>query len=422
MSDYAATTTPTPERTKSTHKVEVVPLVLEKHPNADRLSIARVFGFSCVTATDQWAGKDRAAYLPPDSLVDTGRPEFAFLAAEARSDGKYRIRGKKIRKALSFGLLVPAPDGAQVGDDVAARLGVEHYEPAVAGSNERGGLAMGGEVASPPAVYCVKYDLDAGRRYAQQVFRPGEPVVVTEKIHGANARYVYHNGQMYCGSRTEWKKEYPSFDHVTEDGLVAQMLERDKGRAQYPDYVPLTEEDARGRARDVIARLKAKATQKNMWWQALEATPELRAFCHDHPDVVVYGEVYGAVQDLNYGKKKGEVAFAAFDLMRDGAFLNAEECYRMLHLYGVPTVPVLTGFQPFEIHPPRLAAIPFDFNRVCEMAEGKTTVPGATHVREGCVVRPLAERYDDRLGRVCLKWVGAGYLERSKCDLAPVDD
>ena len=40
----------------SEHRVEVVPVVLEQHPNADKLSIVKVRGWQCVVATSDWAG------------------------------------------------------------------------------------------------------------------------------------------------------------------------------------------------------------------------------------------------------------------------------------------------------------------------------------------------------------------------------
>ena len=46
------------------------------------------------------------------------------------------------------------------------------------------------------------------------------------------------------------------------------------------------------------------------------------------------------------------------------------------------------------------------------LAEGPSLVPGANHVREGCVVQPIRERVDVRLGHTVLKIVGNGYLER----------
>ena len=381
------------EEKKSTHKVEVVRVNLEDIPGSDFVGLARVHGYTCVTNKEQWRGTDLlAAYLPPDSLVDVARPEFSFLARDAKADGKARIKAKRLRGVLSFGLLVPAPEGSAVGDDVSELLGVEHYDPAVRTQNaNRGGLFMGGEAATAPDVYCVKYDLEAGRRYAKQLFEPGEPVVISEKIHGANARYVFHDGRMHCGSRTEWKKEYPDYGHVTVESLAA------------------TGKVDEARAKEIVERLRDSPKTKNLWWQALDRTPALREFCERNPGTVVYGEVYGAVQDLNYGRQKGEVSFAAFDLMRDGRFLDYPESQELAH-ESLPWVPVLSaGYPGHEFY-----AEPFDFDRVCELAEGKTLVPGADHVREGVVVRPVRERRDDRLGRVVLKWVSAGYLERAK--------
>lgn len=64
----------------STHRVEVVPVVLTPHPNADTLSIIRLLdGYQVVGKTEAWADKTIAAYVPPDSLVPLDRPEFAWF-------------------------------------------------------------------------------------------------------------------------------------------------------------------------------------------------------------------------------------------------------------------------------------------------------------------------------------------------------
>jgi hypothetical protein len=71
-----------------------------------------------------------------------------------------------------------------VGDDVAEFFGVEHYEPPMRGE------CTGGEAEAAPAFLASlsKYDIDSLRRYCG-IFCPGEMVLVTEKIHGANSRY-----------------------------------------------------------------------------------------------------------------------------------------------------------------------------------------------------------------------------------------
>jgi RNA ligase (TIGR02306 family) len=318
---------------KSTHKVEVVPVVLEPHPNADSLSVVRIFaGYTCCVRTADWKGKTTGAYIPPDSVVDSRRPEFAFLA------GYERIKVKKLRGIVSMGLLIPAPPDANIGDDVADYFGVTHYEPKLP-------MSTGGETERPPDGYRPAFDVDSLRRYAH-VFEIDELVWITEKIHGASARYCWHEGRMYCGSRTEWKRE----------------------------------------------------DEKNLWWKALKAHPEIQRFCEHFPSITVYGEVYGQVQDLKYGAGKNEVRFAAFDLLQGGLWINPQAARDIGK--DLPWVPFVS-------------CRPFDLQAILDSAEGPSLVPGATHVREGIVIKPIHERTHPEIGRVCLKVVGNGYLERA---------
>jgi RNA ligase (TIGR02306 family) len=260
---------------KSTHKVEIVPFKMEKHPNADALSVVQVFGYTCCVRTVDWpADTTMAAYLPPDSYVDVKRPEFAFLAIDAKADGRARVRAKKLRGVQSFGCLIPAPPGSQIGDDIAQQLDVQHYEPPSVGEggNPKQRLYMGGEVASAPTVFTVKYDVDALRRY-NFLFAKDEVVYVTEKLDGANSRYVFSDGKMHCGSRTEWKKEYPDYSHITVEHLVANGVPEDQ-------------------APEIVERIHSKPRRRNMWWEILGNTPTLAKFCQDNPNTVVYGEAF----------------------------------------------------------------------------------------------------------------------------------
>jgi RNA ligase (TIGR02306 family) len=362
---------------KSTHRVDIVPVVLEKHDNADALSVVQVFGYTCCVRTADWQGIPLAAYIPPDSSVDARRPEFAFLAADAKEDGSVRIKARKLRGVVSFGLLIPAPPGTTVGEDVAARLGVTHYEPPIKGEGgtNRQSLYMGGEVATGPDVFTVKYDVDAFRRY-NYLFSLCETVIVTEKLDGASAKYVYKDGKMHCSSRTEWKKEYPSYDHVTVESLVAREVPEEK-------------------AREIVDRLLSKPKKRNMWWEILSRTPTLEKFCQDNPGVVVYGEVFGNVGRIKYAGPDG---FAAFDVMKDGRWVDGLVARDMLLKAEVPCVPLV-------------GTIPYDFNKICELAEGQSLYDPKA-IREGIVVKPVIERRDRHVGRVQFKCVSAAYLEK----------
>jgi tRNA-binding EMAP/Myf-like protein len=156
---------------EQTHKVEIVRVQVEPHPNADRLDICRIFGFTCCVAKGSFVDGQLAAYIQPDSVVDSKLPEFEFLA------GHERIKVKRLRGVVSMGLLMPAPEGAQEGDDVAEHYGVTHYEPPIQG--ERCGEVEGG----PIGIYAPKYDVESMYRY-KSLFVEGETVIATEKIHG----------------------------------------------------------------------------------------------------------------------------------------------------------------------------------------------------------------------------------------------
>ncbi len=382
----------------SGHKVEVVPVNLEKHPNADALSINRVFGYQVCCQTEAWKDAKVAAWIPPDTLVDTRRPEFDWL-----NDGKntlyfadgysakqkvaqgddqpvyHRVRMKKLRNVVSYGLLVPAPDGAQAGDNVADKLGTIHWNPPEPPDTK-------GEVASPPPIYFVKYDVDSFQRYAQEVFVPGEAVVVTEKIHGANGRWVFWDGQFYCGSRTEWKKEFgaaPNKDKILEDMHAAGCP---------PE-----------RMQEVQEKLEKWTATQNMWWKALRQYPDMMDWLALHPGAIMYGEVYGQVQDLKYGAKPGELKIAIFDIMIDGKWLDFKAARIAAPAPLIPWVPLVAE------------GIPFDFDKLVAMAEMKSMVPGAEgQIAEGIVVKPLVERQHDAVGRVQLKIVSQNYLGRKE--------
>lgn len=182
----------------STHAVRVVPVALEPHPNADALSIVRVGGFQCVVRTEDWRDRRLGAYVPPDSIVPEGLvPDISG-----------RIRAVRLRGEVSEGLLVPAPEGAEVGDDVMEALGVTHYEPAP---------ESGGHGAPPPPIYAPSYDVENAR--AQTPTWPiGTALVVTEKIHGESWRAVCVDGEIHVGSRTRWKARAAHFwDGLTDE-------------------------------------------------------------------------------------------------------------------------------------------------------------------------------------------------------------
>lgn len=359
---------------KTTHQVPVIEVKLLPHGNADSLSCVKVKDYVCVVATKDWKDGDLAAWIPPDSIVDISRKEFSFLP-------KKLVRAKKLREVISYGVLIPAPPESTLGDNVADILGVTHYDPEdeilEPGKNKskKESLFMEQLEKSPSGTF-PKYDVDAFLAYGRSVFIEDENTVVTEKIHGENARFVCVDGKLYAGSRSTWKREFPvcKFNE-------AELLEKIKDP-------------------DKVARVLKGNTQKNKWWEMYDKYPGLKEFCLQNSGYCVYGELYGDVKEMKYGCKPGERCFAAFDILRpEGTFLDYDEFSDKCLEYNIPQVPLLHK-------------VPFNFDTMQSFVSGPSVLCGAKHIREGIVVKPVKERWDHKVGRVCFKLVSIEYYEK----------
>ena len=321
--------------------VEVVRIgPVEKHPNADTLSITQVWGgYPAIFRTGDFAEGDLAVYVPVDSIVPDAE-RWKFL------DGNRRIKAKRLRGVFSMGLLTPIEPGMSEGDAVAEAMGITKYEPPPPrGFGFNSGPSEPQDPRFDPGCVPEYTDVEGWRRH-KTVLVDGELVIAEEKLHGMNARYVYHDDRLFVASHHRWK-------------------------------------DADG---DSV-------------WARVARELDLATKLAPHPDMAVYGEVYGAVQDLKYGAGPGELRFRAFDVMdcKSRKYLDHADARAFLASVGIEAMPVL-----YEG--------PWSADLV-SLAEGMSTLPGANCIREGFVVRPIVERYA-HMGRVVFKFVGEGYLTR----------
>lgn len=262
----------------STHECPVIKVKLEKHPGADTLSLVHIYGYTCVVRTQDWKDGDIAVYIPPD-FVCPDTEQFAFLG------DKKRIKCKKLRGIVSEGLLIKAPQESKPGDNVRDQLGIKRYNPELS----RWGNT-GGEDEIPPKLSAPYYDIENYKRY-RHLITSGENVVITEKLNGCNARFVYHDGRMRCGSHGHWKRE----------------------------------------------------SEKNLWWKALSQNIWIENWCKAHEDHIVYGECFGQVGGWRYGSESGQIKLAIFDIRYDGRWLEydyarqiSDDCIWVPELYKGP--------------------------------------------------------------------------------------
>jgi RNA ligase (TIGR02306 family) len=245
-------------------------------------------------------------------------------------------------------MLTAADPSWAEGEDVGERMAIEKYEPDADRHDSKGGNRVRvpcEDDEQDPGLAPAYTDIEGWRKWKRAI-EPGEEVVLTEKIHGANARYVWSEGRLYIGSRTRWKK----LDASTHWNTAAVY--------------------------HGLAEKLAKA-----------------------PGICIYGEVYGQVQDLKYGVA-GAARFRMFDAMDTVTrkYLDHDAVVALAATLDIDMVPeVYRG--PWS-------------EDVAAMANGASLVPGADHMREGFVVKPVRERFDLRLGRVVLKMVGEDYLLR----------
>lgn len=321
---------------KSTHRAVVVPVKLEKHVNSDHLSIVKFDAGQVVVQTSLWEGKDKGVFIPCENKVDTSREEFKFFA---KNDRWRKVTPCKLRGVISQGLLIQCPEGKNIGDNLTEYYEIVHCEDV----QDTGTFA---QTAKPPSGYNLsKYDIDGPKNYIQD-FVQDEEVVITQKIHGANARYLCDaEGIFHIGSRGEWKS--------IEKGEVFAA--------------------------------------------ALKTVPQIETFCQNNKELTLYGEVYGMNKpNYTYGLAPGQRSFIAFDIRRkDGTYLDYDKFMSLCYAQNVPTVP-------------ELYRGPWSRDKVIEMSESVCMLTGKDNA-EGCVVKPVKERLNRRFERLIYKVIGTKY-------------
>jgi|ERR1700678_2654095 len=359
----------------STHRVNVVRIEeILPHPNADTLGIVYIGGYQVVVKKDDYRVGHLALYIQPDTIVPATEP-FKFLWADREFSGgvpeKYRrITVRRFRKEWSEGLLMPLSDFPELlgafreGEDVSELLGFKHYEEPdqtyVLGTQGRK-LTLWQRVLKyfgfGPKPFGPKngpgvYDVESVKNYPRALAE-GEPVIATEKIHGSNARYYFDGKQFWVGSHKKWWKD-----------------------------------------------------KTNIWWRVAEKNPWIEAFCRLNPKHTLRGEVTPTQSGYSYGNEKHglhvEEQFFAFDVQTpDGSYVDKQR------LYG--TFGTLNGIMKLV---PVVYQGPYDAAKLKALAEGKSLVDGAKHIREGIVISSATERTVRGLGRAQLKLKSMAFLEK----------
>jgi len=178
-----------------------------------------------------------------------------------------------------------------------------------------------------------KYDVDALKSQSHNPFVDSDSdVVVTEKIHGSSARYVFLDGVMYAGSRNLW------------------LAPESTGYAT----------------------------------AALKANPQIEVWCRANEGFALYGEVTPTQKGFDYGSKKHQ--FWLFDIRSpEGIWLDYEDpIYLIAFLAGIQNVPLLYKGRYREDIIKLLAE---DTKSMAHAVDGTPV----KHIREGIVIKLVKE-------------------------------
>lgn len=388
----------------SSFEVKTRLLTVEPHPNADRLDIVRVDGYTCVAQKDRFTTGQVGIYVPTDAVVPdkvlqvsgfwkpceacSGAGELENAPVDgveipnavcldckgrggtgmlAGSKGN-RVKPVRLRDVLSEGILLDltildSPDGTvkwgnnSEGIEVGGLLGIVKYEAPIP-------VHLAGDVKNCPGPMRGYTDIENIKKFPG-VLVEGEEVVATEKAHGSCMIVLLHDDEFYIASK----------------GFA--------GKGQY-----------------LVDTRDEKDRPTNAYWRAfyrasLDEKLRLAAKNAGVDTLMLFGEILG-VQDLKYGMENGDVRFVAFDAQigETPDYLDWTTFTSFCYTYRIPQVPAL-----YEG--------PYSEEAIAEVTDGHETLTGeGSHIREGVIVQPVKERVDPTLGRVILKSVSGDYLTR----------
>ncbi len=337
--------------------------VVEPIPNADAIEKIRVLGWWVVAKKNEHQAGDKVVYCEIDSLLPE-RPEFEFLRASsfkpAQTDAAgatvlpagFRIKTVRLRGQVSQGICFPLavlpPDApTDEGTDVTDLLGILKWEPPLP-------VGLGGRVKGGFPGFLPKTD-----ETRIQVLEPvllrhrGKTFYVTEKLDGTSFTAFLRQGQFGICSRNLW------MDETDESNLLVRV--------------------------SVALKLEEK----------LRAARDRLGF-----DLAMQAEVIGpGIQKNKYALTA--VTLRVFNVLDVDAyrFLGHAAMLEVLREMLLEPVPQLGTL-----------ALNHTVDELVAFAEGASVLNPKIQ-REGVVLRPLVEEYDEDLGgRLSFKAINPKFL------------
>jgi RNA ligase (TIGR02306 family) len=336
-------------------------LKLEPIPGADLIEKATILGWSVVVRKDEFKVGDKCIYVEIDSILPE-RSEFEFLRLV-----HFRIKTTKRKGCISQGICFPLSILAEKyfplceqfgsplpeGTDVTEILGIQKWEPYVPAQ-------LAGEVKGSFPDFLFKSDETRIQAVPELLEKhQGKKFYVSEKCDGSSMSVFLNNGVFGVCSRN----------------------------------------------------LELRETEGNSFWKVareLNLESKLMGEVNKLPlNVALQGELVGpGVQGNKYKLDKLTfLVFNVFDINRR-RHLDYNDFKDVVYGLGLTPVPMVS--EDF--------LLPQMMDEMVEFSKGKSLLNKDVH-REGIVLRPLVNEYDEDLrGRLSFKVINPNFLLKYDSD------
>lgn len=362
------------------YKVPVTQILkVSNHPNADRLDVCEVYGFSVITQKDKFKVGDKVVYIPINSVLKDPALEKKLFPEDSKMKlTKSRVRQIKLRGTVSQGMLISLDELTEfiplirfmnLETDLAKDLQIEKYEEKVVtqtvSKSGQGRKKLANEhFHSYNGILNIKWDT---------LKFEGKEVVIQTKIHGSHARA----GILPFTPKTLFQKIKQYFKLTPELENVYGSNNVDITNAQ--SYTGFYGEDIYGKVFNKI-----------------------KVFEKIKPYETIYGEIYGPGIQKNYSYGVNEHKFILFDVKvmnpvtKEHRWLDPEEVEVYAKERGFDMVPVLYKGM-------------FDIETVKKLSTGADDLCPDQKVKEGVVVK-LRKEYSKEGNKQALKAINEDYL------------
>lgn len=342
----------------SKEKIEVFP-----HYNAEKLSLAKIGSFQCVTQKGLYNGGESVVFAPEKSIL-TGLLEQEYKNYLTGPD-KNRVKAVTLRGELSCGIIIPDElvfkitgkhiDELSENEDLSQTLGISQYIPKVPSD-------MSGEIeAITEYEFKTNHDVEQFGVYASE-FVEGERVVATEKLHGS---------------------QFVGYCKLDASGKVAAKWVSSKGQSS--------------KGFSIIEN------ESNFYWKSAKNIDLWNLISKSYTNpyqektiVQIFGEAIPCQgKDWSYGQT--EPTLRIFKVVVNGNTIPYSMVVTPLKDYWVPIL---------------YDGLYTDIPKIRELAKGNECVSGKSlHIKEGLVLTPFEDRRAKDGTRLLVKMINPAYKE-----------